>query len=72
MLATQDFNTHMAYAAQQCLDGYSEAVKHAMDRKTRFDRRVLDLREGEVVFKRATSCKYTKATSQNPSELNGN
>ena len=45
-----DFNMHMAYAAQQRLDGYSEAVRHAMDRKTRFDRRVLESREGEVTF----------------------
>jgi hypothetical protein len=38
------------YAAQQRLDGYSEAVKHAMDRKTRFDRRVLESKGGEVTF----------------------
>ena len=50
--APQDFNTHMAYAAQQRLDGYSEAVRHAMDRKTRFDRRVLDSKEGEVIFEK--------------------
>jgi hypothetical protein len=50
MPALQDFDMHMAYAAQQRLDGYSEAVQHAMDRKTRFDRRVLDSREGEVIF----------------------
>ena len=47
-----DFNTHIAYAAQQRLDGYSEAVKHAMDRKTRFDRRVLNSKEGEVTFEK--------------------
>ena len=52
MLATQDFDTHMAYAAQQHLDGYSEAVKHTMDHKTRFDRRVLDSRESDVVFEK--------------------
>jgi hypothetical protein len=45
-----DFDTHIAYAAQQRLDGYSEAIRHAMDRKTRFDRRVLESREGEVTF----------------------
>ena len=48
----QDFDIHMAYAAQQRLDGYSEAVRHAMDRKTRFDRRVLDSKEGEVTFEK--------------------
>jgi hypothetical protein len=52
MPSHQDFYTHMAYAAQQRLDGYSEAVKHAWDRKTRFDRRVLDSKEGEVVFEK--------------------
>jgi hypothetical protein len=45
-----DFDTHMAYAAQQRLDGYSEAIRHAMDHKTRFDRQVLESREGEVTF----------------------
>ena len=48
----QDFDTHIAYAAQQRLDGYSEAVRHAMDRKTRFDRRVLESKEGEVTFEK--------------------
>ena len=48
----QDFDTHVAYAAQQRLDGYSEAVRHAMNRKTRFDRRVLESKEGEVTFKK--------------------
>ena len=48
----QDFEMHMAYAAQQQLDGYSEAVKHAMDRKTRFDRRVVESKEGEVTFEK--------------------
>ena len=50
--APQDFNTHMAYAAQQRLDGYSEAIQHAMDRKARFDRRVLESKEGEVMFEK--------------------
>ena len=52
MPVNRDFDTHMAYAAQQRLDGYSEAVRHAMDRKTRFDRRVLGSREGEVTFEK--------------------
>ena len=45
----KDFDTHSAYAAQQRLDGYSEAVRHAMDRKTRFDRRIVG---GEVTFEK--------------------
>ena len=48
----QDFDTHIAYSAQQRLDGYAEAVKHAMDRKTRFDRRVANSKEGEVIFEK--------------------
>ena len=32
-----DFDTHVAYTAQQRLDGYSEAIKHAIDCKARFD-----------------------------------
>ena len=50
MPTPNDFDIHMAYAAQQRIDGYLEAVRHAMDRKTRFDRRVLESKEGEVVF----------------------
>ena len=52
MPVPQDFDTHMAYAAQQRLDGYAEAIRHAIDRKTRFDRRVLTSKEGEVTFKK--------------------
>ena len=52
MPTSNDFDTHMAYAAQQRLDGYSEAVRHAMDRKTRFDRRVLESKEGEVTYEK--------------------
>jgi hypothetical protein len=50
MPTANNFDTHMVYAAQQRLDGYSEAIRHAMDHKMRFDRRVLESREGEVVF----------------------
>lgn len=52
MPSSQDFDMHIAYAAQQRLDGYSEAVQHAMQRKTRFDRQVLDSKEGEIVFEK--------------------
>jgi hypothetical protein len=48
----QDFETHMAYTAQQRLDGYAKAIQHAMDRKTRFDRRVPESKEGEVTFEK--------------------
>ena len=49
---SNDFDTHTAYANQQQLDGYSEAIRHAMDRKRRFDRRVIESAEGEVIFKK--------------------
>ena len=52
MPAPQDFGTHMAYATQQQLDGYSEAIRHAMDSKARFDRRVLESTAGEVTFEK--------------------
>ena len=51
MPANRDNDTQIAYAVQQRLDGYSEAIRHIMDRKTRFDRQVLDSKEGENVFK---------------------
>jgi hypothetical protein len=40
---------HMAYVAQQHIDGYEAIVKHAISRKNTFDRRVRKS-SGEVVF----------------------
>ena len=40
----------MAYVAQQRLDGYAEAIAHALKRKMAFDRRVLAQKPGEVIF----------------------
>src|SRR5271168_3456470 len=51
LLAPADINTHMAYAVQQRLDGYSEAVKHAVSRKAAFDRKVMK-KGGVTTFKR--------------------
>jgi len=45
-----DATTQMAYVAQQRLDGYAEAVAHALRRKRAFDRKVLAQNPGEVVF----------------------
>ena len=42
---------HMAYVEQQRLDGYDNTVRHALQRKARFDRRVLDKKPGQVTFK---------------------
>ncbi|KIM50376.1 hypothetical protein SCLCIDRAFT_84066, partial [Scleroderma citrinum Foug A] len=40
----------MAYVAQQHLNGYNEAVQHALKRKTLFNKHVLQRHPGEVVF----------------------
>ena len=45
-----DTTLQMVYVAQQRLDGYAEAVAHAIKRKTIFDKRVLAQRPGEVTF----------------------
>jgi hypothetical protein len=50
MPTPDDFNTHMVYAAQQRLDGYSKAIWHALNQKTRFDRKVLESEGGEEIF----------------------
>ncbi|KAF8231069.1 hypothetical protein L208DRAFT_1071173, partial [Tricholoma matsutake] len=42
----------MAYVAQQWLDGYAEAVHHAICRKASFDCKVLKSKPGEVIFYR--------------------
>jgi transposase InsO family protein len=49
-VTSSDTALQMAYVAQQRLDGYAEAVTHALRRKTAFDRRVLSKTPGEVVF----------------------
>ena len=51
-LPTTDFNMalQMAYVAQQRLNGYAEAVTHALKRKTAFDKKVLAHNPGEVTF----------------------
>ena len=45
-----DIEIHMGYTAQQRLDGYEEALRHATKRKEAFDKRVLRRKPGEVVF----------------------
>jgi hypothetical protein len=52
ILPTTETDTalQMAYVAQQRLDGYAEAVAHAIRRKTAFDKRVLAQHPGEVIF----------------------
>ena len=45
-----DVALQIAYVTQQRLDGYSEAVAHALRRKNVFDKRVLAKNPGEVIF----------------------
>lgn len=45
-----EVDVHLAYAAQQRLDGYDQTVRHAEQRKARFDKRVHKSRAGEVRF----------------------
>jgi hypothetical protein len=54
VLPVTEFDTalQMAYVAQQRLDGYAEAVGHALKRKATFDKRVLARKPGEVTFSR--------------------
>ena len=49
-VAEEDTALQMAYVAQQQLDGYAEAVNHALKRKSTFDKRVLAQKPGEVIF----------------------
>ena len=49
-ISEEDTTLQMAYVAQQHLDGYAEAVAHAMKRKSMFDKKVLSQKPGEVVF----------------------
>ena len=51
-LPPSDIDTHMTYAAQQRLDGYTEAVHHAVQRKAAFDHKVIKLKAGVVEFKK--------------------
>jgi hypothetical protein len=50
-LPPSEIDMHMAYSAQQWLDGYAEAVHHAIRRKATFDRKVLKSKAGVVKFK---------------------
>ncbi|OAX31083.1 hypothetical protein K503DRAFT_704262 [Rhizopogon vinicolor AM-OR11-026] len=50
ILRPSDANAHMAYVAQQQLDGYNGTVQHAMKHKATFDKRVLAQSPREVIF----------------------
>ena len=50
-LLPKEVATQMAYVAQQRLDGYEAIVRHAVNRKSTFDQRMLAKKPGQVVFK---------------------
>jgi len=51
-LLPSDVDMHMAYVTQQWLDGYAEAVHHAIWRKAMFDWKVLKSRAGVIKLKK--------------------
>lgn len=50
-VTAKDVVIHIAYVAQQHLDGYEEAVRHVAKRKKAFNKRVSGSQPGERVFK---------------------
>ena len=50
VLTPSDIDNHFTYAAQQRLDGYAEAIHHAIRRKATFDKKVLKSKAGVVIF----------------------
>ena len=46
-----DVMAHLAYVEQQRLDGYDNTIRHAIQRKTLFDKRIRAKKSGEVVYK---------------------
>lgn len=49
-LSPQDADVHLAYVEQQCLDTMDLTALHTIKRKLAFDRKVILLRTGEVLF----------------------
>lgn len=50
-LRTSDVLAQITYVEQQRMDGYDEIVHHAIKRKARFDKKLLQRAPGEVIFK---------------------
>ncbi|KAG2746918.1 hypothetical protein P692DRAFT_201653860, partial [Suillus brevipes Sb2] len=46
-----DVLAQIAYVEQQRMDGYDEIVHHAIKRKAKFDKKLLQRAPGEVIFK---------------------
>ncbi|KAG2739924.1 hypothetical protein P692DRAFT_201671650, partial [Suillus brevipes Sb2] len=63
-----DVNAHMAYVAQQQLDGYDAIVKHAIKRKAAFDKRVLARSPREVIFHTGQLVQFYHSSAHNTLE----
>jgi transposase InsO family protein len=50
-VAETEVDVQMAYVNQHRLDGYSQIVEHALNRKDKFDRKLTSRPPGKVVFK---------------------
>jgi hypothetical protein len=57
-----DIGVHMAYVAQQHLDGYDAAIRHAIKRKATFDKRVLERSPGEVIFSQGQLVQFYRSS----------
>ena len=62
MPTPNDFNTHMVYTAQQCLDRYSKAMQHGRQGSTE---KYWNLKEEKKYHKRTTSTSIPKQLSKN-------
>ena len=60
-LKESEMLTQMAYAAQQWLDGYAEAVNHAVKRKRWFDNKVIKSKAGHVEFEPGDLVQYYRS-----------
>ena len=52
LLPPQNVDVHFAYAVQQWLDRYSQAVQHTVRCKATFDKKVINSEGGQVTFTR--------------------
>jgi len=68
---TVDAATHMVYVAQQRLDGYDEAVCHAIKRKQPLTAECQNGNPKRSSSRQASSYKYTGATWTTPSKQSG-
>ncbi|KAG2071618.1 hypothetical protein BDR04DRAFT_958990, partial [Suillus decipiens] len=63
-----DTNIHVAYMAQQCLDGYKAPVQHAVKRKAVFDKHILSHSPREVIFTKGQLIQFYYSGAHNTLE----